>query len=62
MKILEQCTLPLTGKGVVDVIVTELAVFRVTEEGLVLDEIMDGGTRKGSRKTEAIFKISPTLK
>jgi acetate CoA/acetoacetate CoA-transferase beta subunit len=62
-KILEQCTLPLTGKGVVDVIVTELAVFRVTEEGLVLDEIMDGATlERVQEKTEAIFKISPTLK
>jgi acetate CoA/acetoacetate CoA-transferase beta subunit len=62
-KILEQCTLPLTGKGVVDVIVTELAVFRVTEEGLVLDEIMDGATlEKVQEKTEATFKISPTLK
>ena len=62
-KILEQCTLPLTGKGVVDVIVTELAVFRVTEEGLVLDEIMGGATlERVQEKTEAIFKISPTLK
>ena len=62
-KILEQCTLPLTGKGVVDVIVTELAVFRVTEEGLVLDEIMDGATlERVQEKTEAIFKISPNLK
>jgi acetate CoA/acetoacetate CoA-transferase beta subunit len=62
-KILEQCTLPLTGKGVVDVIVTELAVFRVTEEGLVLEEIMDGATlERVQEKTEAIFKISPTLK
>jgi acetate CoA/acetoacetate CoA-transferase beta subunit len=62
-KILEQCTLPLTGKGVVDVIVTELAVFRVTEEGLVLDEIMDGATLEMvQEKTEATFKINPNLK
>ena len=42
---------------------TELAVFRVTEEGLVLDEIMDGATLERVQvKTEAIFKISPNLK
>lgn len=41
-KILNCCNLPLTGKGVVDLIVTELGVFRVTEEGLLLEEIAYG--------------------
>ena len=48
--------MPLTGKGVVDVIVTELAVFRVTEEGLILEELQDGvDFRDGKEKTEAII-------
>ena len=36
--------IPLTGKGVVDVVVTELAVFRVKEVGLVLEEFQEGVT------------------
>ncbi|WP_269320269.1 3-oxoacid CoA-transferase subunit B [Bacillus sp. EB01] len=57
-KILKECTLPLTGKGVVDVIVTELAVFRVTDYGLVLEELMDGVTLDTVKeKTEAEFTL-----
>lgn len=62
LKILEECRLPLTGKGVIDLIVTELAVFRVTEEGLVLEELQEGvNLETVKEKTEASFKISPTL-
>jgi 3-oxoacid CoA-transferase subunit B len=41
-KIVDECSLPYTGRGVVDRIITDLAVIDVTESGLVLREIADG--------------------
>jgi 3-oxoacid CoA-transferase subunit B len=53
-KLLHECTLPLTGKGVVDRIITNLGVFDVTEGGLKLVELADGVTEDEARAaTEA---------
>jgi 3-oxoacid CoA-transferase subunit B len=43
-KILKKCSLPLTGKGVVNRIITDRAVIDVTEEGLKLIEVASGYT------------------
>jgi acetate CoA/acetoacetate CoA-transferase beta subunit len=62
-KILKQCTLPLTAKGQVNYIVTEMALIRVTEEGLVLEELGPEATVEDVvAATEANLIVSPNLK
>jgi len=62
-KILKQCKLPLTGVGVVDTIVTDMAYIRVTKDGLVLEEVAPGLTAEDvQRATEARLLVSPDLK
>ena len=60
-KILERCTLPITGKAVVDMIITELCVFDVLPhgEGLVLRELHAGVTLPDvEAKTGCAFRVA----
>ncbi len=62
-KILKKCRLPLTGVGVVDLIVTEMAVIEVTPKGLVLREVAPGLTAEDVQKvTEATLAIAADLR
>jgi 3-oxoacid CoA-transferase subunit B len=61
-KILRECTLPLTGQGVVHDMVTELGWIRVTAEGLLLTEVAEGlDAAQVQARTEARLKVSPEL-
>ena len=60
-KFIPECTLPLTGKNVVDMIITDLAVFQrpTTISPFRLVELAPGVTRRGSaRKTSALRRLA----
>ncbi len=61
-KVLERCSLPLTGRKCVNVIVTDMAVIEVVPEGLVLKEIAPDTTVDAVRKaTGAELKVAPDV-
>jgi 3-oxoacid CoA-transferase subunit B len=62
-KIVKNCALPLTGKSVVNRIITDRAVLDVTVNGLVVQEIASGYTLEDIKQsTEPVIKVSPTMK
>jgi len=61
-KLLKACTLPLTGAGVVDRVITELGVFDITPTGVVLVDVAPGVTLEEIRaKTEAVVTVHADL-
>ena len=58
-KVKKECTLPLTGKGVVHRLITDLAVFDFLDGQMTLVELQDGVTlREVQGKTEAEFQVA----
>ena len=61
-KLLPQCSLPLTARAVVDMVITEYAVFHFAEGLMILDEITSDKTiAEIKRMTPARYEVSPTL-
>lgn len=62
-KVKKECTLPLTGQGVIHRLITDLAVFDFTPSGMVLvEKIADLSVEEIRARTEASFTVSDGLK
>jgi 3-oxoacid CoA-transferase len=60
-KLVPACTLPLTAVGVVKVVITEHAVFRLVDGELVLTELLDGATEDMvAAETSARYRVALT--
>lgn len=62
-KVLADCSLPLTGVACVDMILTDLCLFRVEDGGLVLAELAPGVTLdEVAAKTEARYRVADSVR
>ncbi|HSI71767.1 MAG TPA: CoA-transferase, partial [Fimbriimonas sp.] len=62
-KVLKECSLPLTGKGCVDLVITDLAVFEIGDNGMTLLELAPGVSEEEVRsKTQADYSVAPNLR
>ena len=61
-KLLHRCNLPLTGASVVDMVITEYAVFTIDKQGMELIELAPGVSLDNiAQRTEAAYQVSPKL-
>jgi len=62
-KVLRACKLPLTGKACVHLVITDLCVFEIGADGMILKELAPGVTEDEiAAKTEARYQVSPELR